>query len=360
MKRFCVVSFCNIYVLPYAKLYIDSIIRSGNSCTLLFWDRDSVNGDNDKFENCSKIVYQKKIKSNSSKLTKFFGYLRSTAFFKKELKRGSYDGIVFLQTHSAVFCQKVLCKHYPFKYVIDIRDFTLENYSLYRKSEAKVIKKAYRCVISSPAYSSFLPESDYVVAHNFVEFPKGSIDKIRNNAFVKPIKISFIGTVRFLEMDKKILTIFKNDERFQINYYGTGSDYLKKYCEDNDIRNADFHGSFSPADTADFYLKTDIINNLYGNHSPFLDYALSNKLYHSGQFYKPILVCPNTFMEEVSKQYKMGFVFDVENPDKEALYNWFIDFNRKEFEQGCDAFIQKVKNEIQDFYTFIDNVIEEV
>lgn len=44
MKRYCVISFCNMYVLPYAKLYIDSIIASGAKCDLIYWDRDAENG----------------------------------------------------------------------------------------------------------------------------------------------------------------------------------------------------------------------------------------------------------------------------------------------------------------------------
>ena len=58
-KRYCLVSFCNIYLLPYAKIYIDAINSAGAECDLLFWDRDAVNGENDKFDNCNKLYYQK-------------------------------------------------------------------------------------------------------------------------------------------------------------------------------------------------------------------------------------------------------------------------------------------------------------
>ena len=50
MKRYCLVSFCNIYLLPYARKYIDAILASGAECDLIYWDRDAVNGENDIFD----------------------------------------------------------------------------------------------------------------------------------------------------------------------------------------------------------------------------------------------------------------------------------------------------------------------
>ena len=359
MKNFCIVSFCNIYVLPYGKTYIDKILKSGNSCTLLFWDRDAVNGNNDSFEGCEKIVYQKKIKSNSGKFVKLIGYCGAASFFRKILFKRDFDGVVFLQTQSAVFTNKILLRKYHHKYIVDIRDYTLERFGWYRRMEIALIQNSFKVVISSPAYKKFLPNGNYIVAHNYSPFPKEVVSRVINNITIEPIKISFIGTIRFLDMDKKILNVFKNDFRFQINYYGTGSEVLKNYCKANRIKNVDFYGSFSPSDTADFYMKTDIINNLYGNNTPFLDYALSNKLYHSGQFLKPILVCPNTYMEEVSLKYKMGFVFDINNPNKDLLFEWFNTYDKIEFKQGCEAFIEAVKKENEEFYNMIDSFIED-
>lgn len=58
-----------------------------------------------------------------------------------------------------------------------------------------------------------------------------------------------------------------------------------------------------------FYKYADCINNLYGSNSNYLNFALSNRLYHSVQIGIPILVCPNTFMAKIVQRYKIGFVF---------------------------------------------------
>ena len=143
-------------------------------------------------------------------------------------------------------------------------------------------------------------------AHNYTPFDKealaGFLSSIQSKKDNGVINISYVGTVRFLNMDKKILRLFANDERFSINYFGRGSEALESYCKDNKIQNVRFHGSFSPSHVMDFYKETDLINNLYGNHTKELDYALSNKIYHAGQLHLPILVCPETYMQEVSHQ----------------------------------------------------------
>ena len=353
MKRYCLVSFCNIYVLPYAKIYIDAILASGAECDLVYWDRDAVNGEKDKFSGCKKVCYERKITPISSKMKKILGYVGATRFIKKCIKNNEYDGVIFLQTHAAIACRGVLKKKYKNRYIVDIRDFTLENYKIYRKLEKQVINEAYATVISSPAYSAFLPKRDYVIAHNYTPFSDEIINSVRNknlNKEKQPIQISFVGTVRFINMDMKILKLFANDGRFKINYFGTGSDVLLDFCNQEGIKNVEFYGSFTPDMTATFYQKTDLINNLYGNHNPFLDYALSNKLYHSGQLYIPILVCPDTYMQEVVDKYNMGFVFDVENEkSKELLYEWYCNIDREKLASGCEEFIKGVKKENEDF-----------
>ena len=168
-----------------------------------------------------------------------------------------------------------------------------------------------------------------------------------------------MGTVRFIEMDKKVLKLFANDDRFCLNYFGTGSDVLKNFCGEQGIKNVQFYGSFSPDMTVSFYERTNIINNLYGNHNKFLDYALSNKLYHAGQFHMPILVCPDTYMEEVSQKYGMGFVLDVddvEGPNKVLV--WYSNIDRIALGKGCDSFIESVRRDNQKFYATIMDFVQ--
>ena len=217
MKKYCVVSFCNMYILPYASIYIDLIVKNGAECVLLFWDRDNTEGKNDNYPNCQKKCFSYKCDNNTNRINKVKGYLGAKSFFVNELCSEDYDGIIFLQTHAAISCYGVLKKKYIGKYIVDVRDWTLEHISVYRYIEEKCIKNSYRTVISSPAYKDFLPDFHYTVAHNFTPFSNETIDLLREKSMVgqrkQPLSISFVGTVRFIEMNQKILDIFSNDSR---------------------------------------------------------------------------------------------------------------------------------------------------
>lgn len=347
MKRYCIVSFCNIHILPYANIYIKEIVKNNCTCDLLFWDRDNDNGKKDKYEGCNNIVFQ-------TTHNKISGYILATQYFNKVLLNNNYDGVIFLQSHVAVACNKVIQRKYKKRTVVDIRDYTMERNKLYYLVERSVIKSAAYTVISSPAYKRFLPkEGDYYLCHNYS--PLSNEKKGKRNM---PISISFVGTVRFFEMDKKVLACFANDDRFQINYYGRGASYLKEYCLQNNINNVDFFDSFPQEQTVKFYNNTSMINNLYGNHDPFLDYALSNKLYHAAQLRIPILVCPDTYMAEVVTKYNMGYVFDIcDNGAKEGLFAWYSSFDYEKFCESCDSFLKLVKEENRRFYEMLDTFL---
>lgn len=358
MKKYCIVSFCNIRLLPYANIYIDSVVQKGHKCDLLFWDRDCKNGIDDNYEGCNNIVYQYKQHYNN-KLDLIKGYFYCSIFFCKILSDNNYDGVIFLQSHGSVACSPVILKKYPQKYIVDIRDYSLEDYFVFRYIENKILTNSYANVISSPAYKKFLPlNCTYFICHNYTPFKKESIEEIisKKDNTIHRINISFVGSVRFIEMDKKILKLFKNDDRFNINYYGKGSNELKCFAKENEITNSDFFDSFPQSQTLFFYRNTHLINNLYGNNDKMLDYALSNKLYHAALLKIPILVCPNTYMEELSLKYGIGFAFDINKKDiKEDLYDWFINIDRDMLNKGCLDFITHVKKENKLFFHMIDN-----
>lgn len=361
MKKICIVSFCNLYVLPYGKTYVEVAMKSGADCTLLFWDRSPENDERDVFPGCRKLCYRRKLTAESSVKDKLFGYIAAIRYFRRVLKKGGFDGVIFLQTHAAVACGKILCKNYRKRYIVDIRDYTLENFKCYQKREKKVIASSFATVISSPAYSRFLPEHEYIVAHNYTPFPSDMVKNIRQNTKKRtdaPIRISFVGTIRFLTMDKKILCLLANDERFQINYFGAGAEILQKFCEEKGIRNARFHGGFLPEKTIEFYEQTDIINNLYGSNNKFLDYALSNKLYHAAQLHMPILVCPGTYMEEITARYNMGVVMDVDNKkEPDRLFEWYSSLDWEILSLGCDRFIEWAERDNKKFMKMIADFI---
>lgn len=362
MGNYCLVSYGNIYCIPYAEYYINEITNTGNECTLLFWDRDEEGSQNDNYPSCNKIVFKQTINNTTSFAKKLVGYFRSTFFFKKVLRKGKFDGIVFLQTHGAVACESVVRRYYKNRYIVEIRDYSLEKFGLFRKKEKKTIYDSFATIISSPAFQTFLPEYNYVVAHNYSSYSSDVVKEVRDSSKKNDntINLSFIGNVRFIEINKKVLDLFKNDYRFRICYFGNGSDILKQYCIDNNILNVSFCGRFAPQKTTDLYSKTNLINNIYGNHNLYLDFALSNKLYYAATFHIPIIVCPETYMEEITSKYGIGFSINLESKNEpDRLYEWYKSLNREDFNNGCDRLINRVIKDNEYYYKIIKDFLDD-
>ena len=138
MRNYCIVSYCNMYILPYVKYYVDAIRDSGAQCTLLYWDRDICEKAPEL--HCETIRYHRVLTKKSGTIQKVLGYIGATLFFRKIIKEKHYHGIIFLQTHAAIGCFGQLTSH---KYIVDIRDWTLENYIPYRWLEQKVLRNSF-------------------------------------------------------------------------------------------------------------------------------------------------------------------------------------------------------------------------
>ena len=359
MKRnkICLVSFCNLYMTPYIKYYVDCAITVSQEIDILFWDRDGKMGEGDGFNNINKICFNKKTGAKENLFCLLIKYFKCASFFKSAIKKHNYSKIVFLQSHGCVFCYSIL-KLFKKRYIIDIRDFSVENVKFLFNLEKKAINNSCFSVISSPAFTRFLPDGEYVVSHNYNQLEtKNVLQQLKKQ---EPIHISFIGTIRFFEMDKKLIDSLKNDKRYVLDYFGKNSEILKDYCEQNDVENVSFLPMFNPNELTELYSRTNLINNLYGYNDRYLDFAISNKLYHAIQLKLPILVCKNTYMAELVSKYSLGLIYDFDNermPD--VLYNWYINFDFQEFSKKCDELINQVKECNSLFETKIKNFMIE-
>lgn len=343
--KICVVLPCNIYTAPYYKRYEQLLISLHENFDFICWNRALIEEETKG----NPIYFNVHDQVSSGKVTKIKKYIQFGNFVRAKLKETKYDKVIFLGSYAGIMAQLsgFLKKNYKNKYWLDIRDYTFENIPLYYKAMKLAIDNSYKTAISSPGYQKFLPKQDYVIGHN-IDFDNIEKSKIARADYVlgNPIRISFIGLIRYLEENKKLLSILGNDNRFILQYYGMNAEILKEYCQINGISNVDFHGRFLPSETASFYKKTDIINNVYGNDRVALTTALSNKLYFSSGLRIPILVCPNTYMEKVTVERGFGFTIDYNDcriGDK--LYSWFMELQENSNDIAYDEFFESVKKE---------------
>ena len=334
----------NIYAMPFFYKYQDILQKYELKADLIYWNRDGITENEPK--NIHFITYNRKSTYNDGNKRKIIDFLMFARFVKRIIRKNKYDRIVFLGNYGAthILLSSFLKKNYKKNYWLDYRDYNYEGIKLYLNIETQVIRNSYATAISSEGYMEFLPSHDYILVHNL---DLKSIEECKKipHVYDSKIRISFVGNVRYIDENIKLLNAFKNDDRFVLQYYGNGSDKIKRYCELNDIKNVDFYGRFAHEDTPIFYSKTDIINNIYGNSGVELRTALSNKLYFSAALDMPIIVCPNTYMEKISSEYEFGFTFeDTDTKVSDRLFLFYQNFISKG-KDGCKQFIRRVLEE---------------
>ncbi|WP_207211277.1 capsular biosynthesis protein [Massilimicrobiota timonensis] len=325
----------NVYLTPYLQFYKSILDKQKIDHDIVYWDKNN-NEDINDFQ-FFRFVYEGK-----GKIGKVFGYFRYRKFIISLIKKQQYDFLIPLHAIIYLLLFNLLNQKYKKRYIFDVRDYSYEKISVYKWMQKKLVSNSIINIISSKGYEEFLPKSEYFVTHNI---PYGNYEKYKQleNTKNEVIQISYIGLIRFMEQNKKILFYFKNDNRFHLNFIGTNAKQLEEFCLENSIRNVTLIDTFDSKKTLEFYKKTDLIMNLYGNHTPLLDYALSNKLYYAACLYKPILVCEDTYMEKISMEYNIGYTLKMKNDEeKDKLYSYITQLDRKKLIENCDKFMKDV------------------
>ena len=340
-SKICIITPRSINDSPCLEKYKE-IIK--DPFDIIFWSKGE---NNVKFEAANSYKYTGIVPVEGGKLSKIKHYYLFTRFAKRIVERNKYDKLIIFPTHMAWLLQRLLGRKYKGKYILDIRDYAGENNILIRRMTAKAVNNSGLCVITSPSYTRFLPKNaSYTISHNIQTIDEKLVERYRAKKRdpSKPIVMSFIGTVRFLEQQKKLISTFGNDHRFVIKYIGRGSEALKSYCMNGKYANVELVGQFDKASLGKYYYDTDMAINVYGNNDPALVYALSNKLYSVAQMGMPILCSPKTYMESISSKFGFGISVDLNNPNCcDYVYNSFYSLGSSKLYSNCDSFINKVQ-----------------
>ena len=345
MNKIAIIIFSNLIYSPYYKLYTEILDNLGYEYDVIYCNR---------FPKTNETVDKNHIQipwyDNNAKFNRIINFISFKEKVSKILKRNDYSKVIVLTTNPAILLSKVLIKKYNKKFLIDVRDFCQENLSLYRKLEERLFKHASVRIISSPGFKNFLPKEDYCVCHNlssnikFNELDKFHLTLNRN----KRIKISYIGSIAYANQCKKIIDLVEKDDRFEMLFFGneTEGTIVSNYVKSKNNERISMMGPFLPTEKEKIYENTDMVFNCYGNDSDLLTYALSNKLY-DGAFYKrPLLVSPNTLMQEISG--KFAYSLDLSSSTNlDGLYNWYQNLNEKEYEEFAESLLKDSINETE-------------
>ena len=363
-NKILLVSLDNVNRTPYLSRYIAAL--DGHNCDFFYWNRSNRDHPVDSFSQVYALDCP--VDPNGSRLVtqlqKLKGYLRFRQGFKKLIKRGAYSGIIFLHSPASVLTYQMWSKSFDGRVLIDVRDYTYEDNSMYKHLEAEAIRRASTVVISSPGYRCFLPKHVYFQMHNASNYGAERNAELRSmcnsvRSAGAPIRIACIGSAKNPAVDRRVIDLFGNDSRFTLLYAGRGFGCLESYCNERGFANIEVHDEFPSENTFDFYKGVDIVMNLYGSGSPLWDYALSNKLYLAAQLSIPILVFRNTEMARISKEYGFGIAIDFDGRNvPDTVYKAYSKIDKNLLTKGCDQFLESISHEDAEADAAIANFAE--
>lgn len=347
MKKICILSAVNIRHMSLITLYTDLLKSKGIEYDIIYMDKY---GEEEEFDCRKKYRYVNIVKQKWPRPLKKLKYMTFLPWATRILNKNKYDFVIVWNDVAIFMFAKYLSRKYKGKYCLNVRDDMGYSKPSRKKRYKVVFRNAAFSTISSKGYLDFLPDGiDYIPIHSLnLSVLSGMKRRNEMRTTGEPIRIGFIGYVRFFERNQKIMDVFANDPRFELHYYGTKANVMKEYAEVHNIKNTVFHDTFPVADTAKYLEKIDIINNLYGNDTANLRKAMSIKFYHALYARIPILVSPDTFVGECAKKMGIGFEIsdDLINEEmKKRLYQWYRGLRFDEIEQNCEQYLENTNTE---------------
>lgn len=355
--KIAIVSIVNIKHMSLISLYTDIFDKKNIKYDLVYIDKYNVYEKNNA-NNIYKYILD--IERTDSKIKKIKKYLGFRKYVKNVISKNKYDLLIIWKTETALLLFDLLLFKFSNQYILNIRDYFNEKFKVIYLLENIIVQNSIYTTVSSKKFLEFLPPSDrYIYVNSLNPYIYEASKKQRQIFKVdKTIRLCFIGYVRFYEEDKKLLRALKNDERFVVQYFGSGSEVLESYAKENSIGNVEFISGFDSAETLKLLKKANVINNLYGNKNIALDTAISIKYYYSIFFKMPLLVYKNTYMEEITRDTGHAFIFDGNYENlAERIYDWYINLNEENINNNLNNKLEKIKKENLLFYNKLVTVI---
>lgn len=347
--KICILSIVNIKHMSLISLYTSFFEENGIDYDIIYVDKYN---EDEPISAKNIYKYALNIDRNWSKLRKVLLYYGFKNYAEEIINANEYDYIIVWRSETALLFADYLSKGFKNNYCINIRDYCWEkNWMVYRRIK-KVISNSGFTTISSDGYRSFLPDFNYLTVHSFNSMVLERC-KPRNGLRMtsEPIRMCFIGYIRFFDNDKKLIDSLANDPRYIVQYFGEGSEFLQQYAKEKEVLNVEFYPGFQIEQTASLLDRGDVINNLYGYNDIALDTAISTKYYYALYLNLPILVFRGTYMEELSRKVGIGFAVDEKDYDElgNDFYEWYHSLDFEQIRENCEREIYSIHKANQMF-----------
>lgn len=356
MSKICIIGTSNIKHISLISLYTTFFKDNNIPYDIIYMDRYGIEektGAQNQF--CYHALHI------STKLDKIREFIRFRQYAKKIIKQKKYELIITWQTTSAYLFSDLLLYEYKNRFIINVRDYVIENNKFIQLLLRKLIKKASMVTISSEGFKEFLPSGEYTLVNSI------NNDILKDYKFIEkkkqkiiPFKIGFAGNCRYFRESYRLIDALANDERYEIWYCGTNSEKLKIYSEKKGIDNVKIMPAFLPNQTLKIFDKFDIINSAFGSDAWDNRTLMPIRLYTALSMHLPILVSARTQLAREVEKGNIGYVIDDYSVLADNLFNYLTHLNQEKFIKDCDKYIFKARKQNENFYIKLNKIVEDM
>ncbi len=174
--------------------------------------------------------------------------------------------------------------------------------------EKRKIRQVDLTIHASRFFPSQYPSSiNQIVLENKPTF---SVASSHNREVHHPIRIAFIGNLRYYDILKNLVEAVRTDSRFHLFFHGNGPAQEPLESLADGAPNISFTGYYAYEDVACLYEQTDVVWAAYPNKDFNVKYAISNKFHESLLMCVPAIYADQTCLGDYAAQHHIGLEVD--------------------------------------------------
>ena len=342
--KICIIVPSSLSYVPFLRCYEEALEETTHHIHILYWDRYGIEESKPGTTRFARVDLAKGI-------ALLPGYLKYRSFLMRHFRHNEYDLYLVLTSQMGVLLWDYL---YGRRFILDIRDFSHEQFWPYRLLLTTLLNRANLVCYSSASFLNWLPPlRRSVLSHNCTLSHLSKIKHDQGGFNFKTRIISYIGAVGYLEANIGFLQLVQDMPGIEIRYIGKGSSGkdLAEYSRIHGLKNVKFLGKYLPDEKERFYTDTNFVLGCYGINR-ITRHAIPNRLYESCIFKRPIIVNAGTYLADVVRQNGLGIVIVREDPHwlMEQIDRYYDRNVFRQFELHCEEFLAKVKFDISRFH----------
>lgn len=306
-----------------------------------------------------KVVSLDIYEQQNSRLLKYASFIKFRNWAIERTDNGNYDFIVVWNENTALLFWDYLVSKYSTRYCINIRDVDFLNQRILNIFRKIAIERSLFSTYCSTTKLDFPSGYRYIIMRSvnvsiLKECPKRTALRMIN----EPIRIVYLGKVRFFEANRKIIEAFGNDNRYEIWFIGVGSEKMKTVAQL--YNNVYLKGSYEPEETARYLENADVIDSYFGESVLGYERMSSIRYMYAPYLRIPVIVGMNTNMEYEASEYGFAYSFNDScgKETADSFYKWYHSLSFKDFAERCDSFCNKIEQSEFEFYEMLDRTFQ--